>query len=119
MSSLPKGCSENERVVIFPCHSISDMDRFLFLVDPLTGELLQDMFVDKQFLRAGFPRRWWVYSRPASRTAPHLPSHPFTILSWSKRSRLHDQVRVAVRLDMQFMVQRVCASLFRSIGMTS
>ena len=56
MPKLPKGCSETERVVIFPCQSIRDMDRFLFLLDPHTGELLENMWVGKQFLRAGFAR---------------------------------------------------------------
>ena len=54
MPSLPRGLADSERVVLFPCQGVKDMDRFLLLVDPRTGELLQDMLVGEQFLRAGF-----------------------------------------------------------------
>ena len=81
MSSLPKIFGGDERLVIFPCKSFNEMDRFLLSINSLDGELTQDVLVGEQILQTGFLCGWGLQGTPASRADRvfrHSEQHSFS-----------------------------------------
>ena len=117
MPSLPKMFGGDERLVVFPCQSFNEMDRFLKSLNPLSGELFRDVLVGEQFLRAGFLCGWGLQGIPASRATPRISSLRATFLYRMYR-REAEQERGTAEVEIGLRGRRGCAKFARSHELT-